>query len=226
METTDYSLAIEERPNSVPDDDPANEVSDSGARTEESSPQSESTTGASNDMATAPAANSSSTDSAGEDAQWYVRPPSGGQFGPASQPVFEQWLSENRVTGDSLVWRNGWTDWLVAEQALQTYFPTSEATHAANSILPSETNHSGGKPTSEAEGLPTTSSASTAADNSTPPSNGAAGNARDISLSERNRLDRRRKKRRNYRITIGVLTLLAIGLLAGLIVALMLQQGE
>lgn len=45
------------------------------------------------------------------DAVWYVRPPSGGQYGPAAAPVMRTWIHEGRVSGDSLVWREGWRDW-------------------------------------------------------------------------------------------------------------------
>lgn len=44
-------------------------------------------------------------------AQWYVRPPSGGQYGPARGDVFRKWLTEGRVNAESLVWRDGWPDW-------------------------------------------------------------------------------------------------------------------
>ena len=44
-------------------------------------------------------------------AVWYVRPPSGGQFGPAPGNIMRGWLVEGRVTSDSLVWRDGWPDW-------------------------------------------------------------------------------------------------------------------
>jgi len=47
---------------------------------------------------------------------WYVRPPSGGQFGPASGDLMRTWLSEGRVSADSLVWREGWRDWQEAGQ--------------------------------------------------------------------------------------------------------------
>lgn len=47
-------------------------------------------------------------------ATWFVRPPSGGQFGPARGEVMRKWLTEGRVTSDSLVWREGWADWLPA----------------------------------------------------------------------------------------------------------------
>lgn len=42
---------------------------------------------------------------------WYVRPPAGGQYGPARGDVMRKWLGEGRVTTDSLVWRDGWSDW-------------------------------------------------------------------------------------------------------------------
>src|SRR5262245_55287368 len=44
-------------------------------------------------------------------ARWYVRPPSGGQFGPAVGDIMRKWIAEGRVSSDSLVWREGWTDW-------------------------------------------------------------------------------------------------------------------
>lgn len=44
-------------------------------------------------------------------AVWFVRPPTGGQFGPASGDVMRTWVLEGRVTADSLVWREGWSDW-------------------------------------------------------------------------------------------------------------------
>ena len=42
---------------------------------------------------------------------WYVRAPGGGQFGPAAADVMRNWISEGRVSPDSLVWREGWRDW-------------------------------------------------------------------------------------------------------------------
>jgi hypothetical protein len=48
------------------------------------------------------------------DAVWYVRPPSGGQFGPANSETMRVWLSEGRVGSDTLVWREGWRDWRAA----------------------------------------------------------------------------------------------------------------
>jgi len=45
------------------------------------------------------------------DAVWYVRPASGGQFGPATGDVMRTWIGEGRIGPDSLVWREGWRDW-------------------------------------------------------------------------------------------------------------------
>ena len=45
------------------------------------------------------------------DAMWYVRPVSGGQFGPANGEVMRAWMDEGRVGPDALVWRQGWEEW-------------------------------------------------------------------------------------------------------------------
>jgi hypothetical protein len=50
------------------------------------------------------------------DAIWYVRPPSGGQYGPARGDILRKWIGEGRVSHDSLVWREGWNDWRTAGQ--------------------------------------------------------------------------------------------------------------
>ena len=39
------------------------------------------------------------------DAVWYVRPPTGGQFGPADGTIMRRWLNEGRVSAEALVWR-------------------------------------------------------------------------------------------------------------------------
>lgn len=64
--------------------------------------------------------------------QWYVRPPSGGQFGPASETMLQQWIQENRITAASLVWREGWSQWRSAVEALpQLKLPAAAPTTAA-----------------------------------------------------------------------------------------------
>ena len=47
-------------------------------------------------------------------AVWYVRPPSGGQFGPAAGEAMRGWIEGGRVAGAALVWRAGWQEWRTA----------------------------------------------------------------------------------------------------------------
>ncbi len=51
------------------------------------------------------------------EAKWFVRPPSGGQYGPAAASVLRQWIDEGRITPDTLVWREGDADWQPASAA-------------------------------------------------------------------------------------------------------------
>ncbi len=53
-----------------------------------------------------------------ESIAWYVRPAAGGQFGPATTEVFQQWIEDGRVAVDSWVWRTGWSDWKAGGEAL------------------------------------------------------------------------------------------------------------
>ncbi len=52
---------------------------------------------------------------------WYVRPPSGGQFGPATGDIMRQWLQEGRITPDTFVWREGWRDWQEARHLFSSF---------------------------------------------------------------------------------------------------------
>jgi hypothetical protein len=57
------------------------------------------------------------------DVVWYVRPPSGGQYGPATVKLMRQWLAEGRISPDTLVWREGWRNW----QPASAVFPQLRA---------------------------------------------------------------------------------------------------
>lgn len=63
---------------------------------------------------------------------WYVRPPTGGQFGPATADIMRNWIAEGRVSADTLVWREGWRDWQEASEV----FPQFGAGRAAISTGP------------------------------------------------------------------------------------------
>lgn len=70
-------------------------------------------------VATLPASGTSATASSdpiddAPSAVWYVRPATGGQFGPASGEIMRAWISEGRVGASSLVWRAGWPEWRAA----------------------------------------------------------------------------------------------------------------
>lgn len=45
---------------------------------------------------------------------WYVRPKSGGQYGPATDEVFRTWIEQGRVPADAQIWRDGWSEWKLA----------------------------------------------------------------------------------------------------------------
>ena len=49
---------------------------------------------------------------------WYVRPPSGGQYGPASSEDLRDWIKQGRVAATALLWRDGWPQWRDAGEAL------------------------------------------------------------------------------------------------------------
>jgi len=53
------------------------------------------------------------------DAVWYVRLTSGEQFGPASRDMMAEWLAEDRIAPDSLIWREGWVDWRKASEVFE-----------------------------------------------------------------------------------------------------------
>jgi hypothetical protein len=83
-------------------------------------------------------------------ATWFVRPPSGGQFGPARGEVMRKWITEGRVTSDSLVWREGWTDWLPATEVFPSLgkpaaplFSSSPAPVKSSASLPAPKKGSG-----------------------------------------------------------------------------------
>lgn len=178
-------------------------------------------------------------------AQWYVRPPSGGQYGPARNEHFVQWLQENRVTADSLVWRDGWPDWLIAGQVLPQYFAASQvaASQVAASPTPTGVEEASvarqpilsqpilSQPNlSQTPGNVSTSELAAAhvanpetIQQATIPVQ-ADSAARQPSLGERNRLNRKQRRRKNYIIMMAVLSVLTVGLIIALIVILSLQS--
>lgn len=65
-----------------------------------------------------PAGDSPSLLERSPEATWYVRPPGGGQYGPADSPTLRLWIDEGRVVSSALLWRDGWAQWREAGQVL------------------------------------------------------------------------------------------------------------
>lgn len=89
-------------------------VAGSAASTSESAPDLASRSGAAPQVADDPAQR---PDRLTSEAKWFVRPPSGGQYGPAAESVLRQWIDEGRITPDTLVWREGDPEWQPASAA-------------------------------------------------------------------------------------------------------------
>lgn len=66
---------------------------------------------------------------------WYVRPPTGGQFGPADGEVMRQWLTEGRISLNSLVWREGWEQWEEAMEVFPQLSPQSSLKPGDRSVV-------------------------------------------------------------------------------------------
>jgi hypothetical protein len=135
---------------------------------------------------------------------WYVRPPSGGQYGPATTELLKQWIGEGRVAATSLLWRDGWPQWRDASEALpELVAELPDKNTAPIPQLPSTAN-----PPAIAESNESQASSATKTSQ-------LAGNA-DVGTN--------RRKRSNQRIyTIGFLSVLVALLIAGLIVAVTLS---
>ena len=71
------------------------------------------------------------------DVVWYVRHPSAGQFGPATRQIMQAWLTEGRVSPDSLVWREGWRDWQPAADVFPQLAP-KDSFQGLEAIIASE----------------------------------------------------------------------------------------
>lgn len=61
------------------------------------------------------------------DVAWYVRPPTGGRYGPATGPTVMGWIEEGRVTGDTLLWRDGWPQWRECQEVIPGLLAASPA---------------------------------------------------------------------------------------------------
>ncbi len=144
-------------------------------------------------------------------AKWFVRPATGNQYGPAPSESMWQWLGENRIGTDSLVWCEGWPEWLVAGEVFADFFASCQADERLDAATASKNamDHAASGAGSGEVREPATAT-SLSATQSSPAT----------SLSDRNRSTRKQRRRRNYTIMIAVLSVIMISLIVALAVVL------
>ncbi len=64
--------------------------------------------------------------------KWMVKPPSGGEYGPADSQLIRQWIREERVSRESLVRQTDWSDWLRADSVFTGAFPQDSVEHRSS----------------------------------------------------------------------------------------------
>ena len=140
---------------------------------------------------------------------WHVRPPSGGEYGPASDELIRTWISEYRITPSSQLKRADWKEWRVASEVFPDLLPKS--------------NHTSTPATPTTQPAAIVASSPAPKPNSTTPSidQAAAQGPPDLIVNEpligdakigKKRMAKLRR-RTTFVIALGVVTLLLIGVL-------------
>lgn len=138
-------------------------------------------------------------------ATWYVRPPSGGQYGPATVDVLKNWIAEGRVAKNALLWRDGWAQWREASEALPEISET----------LPGGVNLAADDPFSDAKASAKLTTR-VAMEKTSPVQSNLSGDSSIGSI---------RRKRSSRRITlVAVLAALVVGLIVTLVLVAMTRS--
>ncbi len=53
---------------------------------------------------------------------YFVRPPSGGEYGPAAKETIELWISQRRITSETLLCLVGTSNWRKAKEVFSNHF--------------------------------------------------------------------------------------------------------
>ena len=130
-------------------------------------------------------------------ATWYVRPPSGGQYGPASTAELREWIGQGRVAASALLWRDGWPQWRDAGEALPELSDKLPGLTGATSSVPSSSLKSGVQVNS-----------------ATPQGNGTT----SISLSGETGIGAERRSRTMRRISLIAILVAIAALLVGILI--------
>ncbi len=144
------------------------------------------------------------------DARWYVRPPSGGQYGPATTHTLLDWIQQRRVTADSLVWREGLENWGIVRDVIPEPFGGLPPTNGPIAQLP-PTQSSPITSPAEAKPQPSTSSPNT------PPTSLPLPTA---TTSKAAVTSKKKKQVRQQLWILGLLSVIAIGLVVALVLVL------
>jgi hypothetical protein len=140
------------------------------------------------------------------DVRWFVRPPSGGQYGPATTQMLLDWIGQKRVTADSLLWREGLTTWVSARELVPEPFggQSSSGNAVSHDIRP---------PVPAPPTIAPSSTTSVASTNPITTLGGAASNKAAIAM-------KKKKQLKQQWIVLGFLVTIAICLVIALFVIL------
>lgn len=140
------------------------------------------------------------------DARWFVRPPSGGQYGPATTQMLLDWIGQKRVTADSLLWREGLSTWLSARELVPEPFGgQSSSGNPGSSDVPPPASASGTVATSATASIASTKAVSTIG--------GVASNKAAIAM-------KKKKQLKQQWVVLGFLVTMAICLVIALLIIL------
>jgi hypothetical protein len=145
------------------------------------------------------------------DARWFVRPPGGNQYGPATTQMLLDWIAEKRVTADALLWRDGLDTWFSARELIPEPFggESNASTKSPQDIPP------------PAVARPTTSSQKPVEAIAVPNVSGSSISASSVSATSKAAIAMKKKKQLKQQwMVLGLLATMALCLVIALIVIL------
>lgn len=145
------------------------------------------------------------------DSRWYVRPPSGGQYGPATTHTLLDWIKQRRVTADSLVWREGLENWGIVRELIPEPFGGLPPTNGPTAHLPPTENNSTNS-NYDPKSPPSVTNASI------PPTSLPLPTATTSKVAA---TSKKKKQMRQQLWILGLLSVIAIGLIVALVMVLM-----
>lgn len=145
---------------------------------------------------------SSSTPADNDEARWFVRPPSGGVYGPADTSTLASWIAQRRVTADSYIWRDGMEVWRIAIELMPDAFVGNSGS-AEHALAPPPVNLPE-SPVPAPYEMPETQSRLKP----------------ELAKAKANLDQRRQRRKKQTWIILGLLMVIALGLLTTLFVVL------